>query len=122
MATGRLSQITRLPSGSVLVAVTDGLVDRRSRVRSDGVEQVRRALERILGDMPTDVLADRLLSAADRCGSSSGTPPQYPSALERSDVEHRTTSRAAGEPQRAPTQRFVVFTGAERCRRVLPSR
>jgi hypothetical protein len=50
------------------------------------------------------------------------TPPQYPSALERSDVEHRTTSRAAGEPQRAPTQRFVVFTGAERCRRVLPSR
>jgi hypothetical protein len=73
MATGRLSQITRLPSGSVLVAVTDGLVDRRSRVRSDGVEQVRRALERILGDMPTDVLADRLLSAADRCGSSSGT-------------------------------------------------
>jgi serine phosphatase RsbU (regulator of sigma subunit) len=63
--TVRLSQVIRIPSGSVLVAFTDGLVDRRSRVWSDGVEQVRQALERVPQDMPTAGLADRLLEVVE---------------------------------------------------------
>jgi serine phosphatase RsbU (regulator of sigma subunit) len=63
--TVRLSQVIRIPSGSVLVAFTDGLVDRRSRVWSDGVEQVRQALERVPRDLPPAVLADLLLEVVE---------------------------------------------------------
>lgn len=41
----RSSRRTAVPEGSILVAFTDGLVERRNRDWSEGVESVRRALE-----------------------------------------------------------------------------
>jgi serine phosphatase RsbU (regulator of sigma subunit) len=54
-----------IPSGSVLVAFTDGLVERRSRAWDDGLASVRRALEATPQDLPTGDLADLLLNVVE---------------------------------------------------------
>lgn len=58
----RSSRRTAVPEGSILVAFTDGLVERRNRDWSEGVESVRRALEITPTEIETSVLAEKLLN------------------------------------------------------------
>jgi serine phosphatase RsbU (regulator of sigma subunit) len=50
-----------IPAGSLLVAFSDGLVERRTRDWSDGLDAVRRAVDDAPHDVATADLANRLL-------------------------------------------------------------
>jgi PAS domain S-box-containing protein len=63
--TGRVSRAATIPEGSVLVAFSDGLVERRSRPWDDALEAVRRALDAAPQDIATTDLADLLLDVVD---------------------------------------------------------
>ena len=63
--TSRSSRVIVIPEGSVLVAFTDGLVERRRDDWSVGVEAVRLALETAPEDISTTDLADLLLDIVE---------------------------------------------------------
>jgi serine phosphatase RsbU (regulator of sigma subunit) len=53
-----------LPVGSLLVAFTDGLVERRGEDWDTGMDRIRQVLARTPDDIPVPVLADRLVETA----------------------------------------------------------